>query len=456
MRTETMDEREFDALLDAIHDDILISDADGRILKVSRTFESMYGVKSQVILGKTVHELESQGVFKPSIVVRVLSSGERVTMTQKNSAGRDIVVTAIPVRDDMGAILKVVSFSRDMTEFLHLKDQYALLENKMAQYERELDELRGEQDVTGTIISSDKRSERIFASILKVARFDSNVLLTGESGTGKNLYARVLHARSRRKDGPFIEINCGAIPPNLLESELFGYEKGSFTGANREGKTGIIELSDKGTLFLDEISEIPTNLQVKILKVIQDKTLTRVGGTKNISVDFRLVTATNRDLKTLIDEGLFRKDLYYRLNVVPIEIAPLRERRDDIKPLTIFFLSRVNRKYETNKTISAGVHARMAVYDWPGNVRELENLVERLVVTSEGSTVTPEDLSPEFNLRPAAQDANCASLQNILAMTESEQIRRAWEMTHSTVGVARLLGVSQPTAARKVRKYIHL
>lgn len=310
----------FNEILDAIHEDLMITDGNGVVLKVSPTFQKMYRISADYALGKTVYELEKEGFFKPSIVAKVIENGCRVTMQQTTRNKRSLVVTATPVLGKDKNIEFVVSFSRDITEILQLQEQYAKLENKIEKYTAEINRLRKDVEIEDGVIGNSPQMQTILDTIKRVADFDANILFLGPSGVGKTMLSKIVHKNSNRREGPFVEINCAAIPENLLESELFGYEKGSFTGANANGKVGLIEMAAGGTLLLDEISEMPLSLQAKLLKTIQDKIITRVGGTKPIKVDFRLITASNRDLEEFAEQGLFRKDLYYRLNVIKIEL----------------------------------------------------------------------------------------------------------------------------------------
>ena len=448
----------FNEILDSMSDDLLISDGAGKVLKVNRSFEMLYNLSSEEALGRTVYELEEEGYFRPSIIAKVIQSGEKTTMAQKNQSDRDIIVTASPIFDSRGNVKFVVSFSRDITEMVQLEKKYSRLQNKVAKYSAEIKALRKENSADSEIIISSVQMERIMNTINRIADFDANVLILGDSGTGKTMLAKVIHKKSRRAEGPFIDINCAAIPENLLESELFGYEKGSFTGAGSSGKVGLIELADKGTLLLDEISEMPITLQAKLLKAIQDKTITRVGGTKPIKVDFRLIAASNRELEKYSDEGKFRKDLYYRLNVVNIQIPALAERKEDIIPMVNFFTEKFNKSYNIEKRFSPKAIEAMVRYPWPGNVRELSNVIERTIVTSEKSEISVDDLPKELveDYRDTMKYPidNIGGLNEAVEQLERQMITEAYEKCGTTIGVAEYLKISQPTASRKIMKYI--
>ncbi|NOX36072.1 MAG: sigma-54-dependent Fis family transcriptional regulator [Calditrichaeota bacterium] len=312
------------------------------------------------------------------------------------------------------------------------------------------------------IIGVSGKMQEVFKKIVKVANSDATILLRGESGTGKELIARAIHYQSPRKNGPLIEINCASIPETLLESELFGHEKGAFTGAYKM-KKGKFELANNGTLFLDEISEIPISLQAKLLRVLQERRFTRVGGVDNIEVNVRLIAATNADLEKIMAEGLFREDLYYRLNVISIFVPPLRERREDIGPLTDYFIQKYAQKNNRNiKGISQEAREILMNHDWPGNVRELENAIESAVVMAEGEYIQPEDLPAYLQMttqKPSPfqallQNQNNMSYKEKLEAFEREIIRQALlESNGNKTQAAKKLGFTPRTLRNKVKKY---
>ncbi|MCB6992850.1 sigma 54-interacting transcriptional regulator [bacterium 210820-DFI.6.37] len=445
----------FDAILDAMHDDLLISDGKGKVLRVSPTFESDYGIKKELAVGRTVYDLEREGYFRPSVIAKVIQQREKITMQQKTNRERSIVVTATPVFDQEGELRLVVSFSRDITEVIELKKNYSQLENKMEKYTEEINQLRQKAALETGVIGQSPQIKAILETIRRVADFDANILFLGPSGVGKTMLAKIVHQQSKRKAGPFIDINCAAIPEHLLETELFGYEKGSFTGARSEGKVGLIELANGGTLLLDEISEMPLSLQAKLLKTIQDKVITRVGGTKEIQVDFRLITASNRNLEEFAEKGMFRMDLYYRLNVIQLRIPPLKERPEDIIPLVEFFTDKNNQKYGQRKTFHPHALEALVNYNWPGNVRELSNIIERTALISEEQVIRKEALPPEI-LKEERKSyiEEIHDLNKAMEEYEGQIIREVYEKYTSSVEVAKILGISQPTAYRKINKYV--
>lgn len=448
----------FTEIIDAMSEDLLISDGNGVVLKVNSSFEKLYDLKSSEVLGRTVYELEEEGYFKPSISAKVIESREKITLIQRNHLNRDILVTALPIFDDSNNVKFIVSFSRDITEMVELKKKYSKLQSEVEKYSAEIQALRNEKNNEANVIVSSVQMKRIMNTINRIADFDANVLLLGDTGTGKTMLAKIIHKKSKRKNEAFIDINCAAIPENLLESELFGYEKGSFTGANTQGKIGMIQLADKGTLLLDEISEMPLTLQAKLLKAIQDKVITRVGGTEEIKVDFRLVAASNRALDEYAEEGKFRKDLYYRLNVINIKIPSLAERKEDIIPLIDFLTKKVNRQYNMNKSFNPKAINILLKYSWPGNVRELSNVIESTLVTSVNDVILPEEISNKLVEIESSEsyyyDKKIDSLYEAVENLEKHIVTQAYIKYGTTIGVAEHLKISQPTAHRKINKYI--
>lgn len=378
---------------------------------------------------------------------------------QSQRDGRKLLVSGTPVFNADGSIFRIIVNSRDITHLKELELQLEEAELLKDRYYQELLELRqGDPGGREILISSQPMREMI-RTIEKVATVDSTVLLTGESGVGKGVIARYIHDCSPRRDESFITVNCGAIPENLLESELFGYSRGAFTGARKEGKAGKMELADQGTLFLDEITELPFNLQVKLLHVIQEGIISRVGDNREIRLNIRFLAATNRDIEKMVEEGKFREDLYFRLNVIPVEIPPLRIRLDDIEPLAQHFLKHFNGKHHKTKVFDPEVFPYLRRYSWPGNVRELENLVERLVIVVDGELIRalhlPENIrgrSPVFHAHPGL-DLPLQPLENAIKAVEKEMLRKALQQCTSTYDMAELLGVNQSTVVRKLHKY---
>ena len=288
----------------------------------------------------------------------------------------------------------------------------------------------------------------------RIAKSDMSILLLGESGTGKTLIAEYIHQCSDRGFGPFMSINCGAIPDNLLESELFGYASGSFTGANTRGKKGLLESADKGTVFLDEIGDLPLNLQVKLLHAIESKSFLPVGGTTPVHVDVRIISATNKDLKTAIAQKTFREDLYWRIGSFISYIPPLRERKEDIIPLSLHYLKKQNLKYGTNKVFYSLTLLALVNYDWPGNIRELKNVIERMYVLTSGSIIYESKVPEEIRMHvPRTDDKFYYSYDQLLDQVKSYIIQDCYSRRKTSVGVAEELGITQSKASRLIRKY---
>ncbi len=446
--------REMDAIIDSVQDGIYVTDGDGRTLRVNRAFERLSGLKADDLVGRTVQSLVESGVYDRSVSREVLESGRAASMMETLPNGREVLLTGIPVRDEEDRVFRVVTTLRDVQELNALKEELALSEKSRERYRRELLQLRRREPEDDMVVSS-SRTEELLLLAGRVARVDSTVLITGESGVGKELIARAIHRGGRQERGPMVTASCGAIPEALLESELFGYEKGAFTGADRAGKPGLIELAEGGTLFLDEVGELSLSLQVKILRVLQEKEIMRVGGRRPRRVDVRIIAATNRNLKQMVKRGTFRQDLYYRLNVVPINVPPLRERREEILPLVRHFLALYNRRFDKDAELSSAALKRMESYHWPGNVRELENTVERLVVLVAGRPAGEADLPDVVHGEAEADGGRMPfmPLEQGVAWAERQLLREARRRCGSTRRMAAALGVSQSTVVRRLEKY---
>ncbi|RFU70895.1 PAS domain S-box protein [Peribacillus saganii] len=477
---------ELESIIYNSHDGILVADGEGNTIRVSPGSERHFGISSEELLGRNCTELEKAGIFKPSVILKVLEEKGPVTIYQETRTGKVLLTTGNPIYNENGKITRVICNSRDVTELSKLRVQLKEQEGKVQRYESELWELRKKETVIDGFIAHSKKMKNIISLLHRVAVFDSNVLITGESGTGKEVIAKSVHSLSLRNTGPFIKVNCGAIPENLLESELFGYETGAFTGAKKGGKPGYFELANNGTIFLDEIGEMPHSLQAKLLQVIQDKTIQRVGGTKTISINFRLIAATNRDLFQMVNKGEFREDLYYRLNVINIIVPPLREREEDIPFLAQYFIDKFNSQYNLEKKIDAKTMNLLCSYEWPGNVRQLQNVIERLIVLTndqqirvmdaydllgnlfgnpayinnwdnEMGTVKIEESEEEYLINRISKWENDQQwdLQNILKEVEQHFIKKALHKYKTTRKAAKYLEMSQPTLVRRLKNHMH-
>ncbi|MEB3101774.1 sigma-54 interaction domain-containing protein [Ferviditalea candida] len=446
------------AVFESSYDVIFVTDGEGKTLRVSSACKKFFGYDAEYFIGKSIYELEKKGTFKPSITRLVLESKEKVQEIQITSTGRRLMVLGTPVKDKNGKIIRVVNVSRDITQESQLKSELEVIRALMEGYKRELKQLKQMAMRDDSFIFKSEKMENAVTLASKVAEVDSTVLILGESGVGKELIASYIHQNSHRRDKPFIKLNCGAIPENLLESELFGYEKGAFTGASKDGKKGTFELANEGTLFLDEIGEIPLPLQVKLLRVLQENELVRLGGTKPIKLNVRIIAATNRNLQEETKKGNFREDLYYRLNVVPVYIPPLRERKEDILPLTLFFIEKYNEKYKKNKVFSQEVLEFLQAYNWEGNVRELQNIVERLVVITDQNLVEkkhlPEMMLNSQNAQSRITVSDVMPLKEAVNILERKLLLLAKKKYGTTTEMARVLGVDQSTISRKITKFM--
>ena len=458
--------RQVDAAFENCHTGISIVDRHGRVLRSNPAMQNLLQLSVSDYVGKKMSDLVKEGLFNISVSERVISTGKPVNILQEIKTGTKCLTFGIPVFSDDGDLEMVVVSSHDVTELYSLREKLKQSQKLVNGYKAQLADISLIEMQKKDIIARNKRMKDILELARKLANVDTTVLILGESGVGKEVVARLLHkANQRRAKQAFITINCGAIPKDLLEAELFGYEPGAFTGAAKEGKSGMFELASGGSILLDEVGEMPLDLQVKLLRVLQDKEFTRIGGIKSIKIDVRIIAATNKDLLELVNKGLFRKDLYYRLNVVPLEIPPLRERKEDIFPLAIHYLRGFNKKYGQEKILSADLIDIMENYSWPGNVRELMNVVERMVVTTEGNILQAKDFpvannyvagkagSPLVRNEYLNRDFKESNLNKIIEETEKALIADVLKTSRTTAVAARRLGISRSTLTRKMRNY---
>jgi PAS domain S-box-containing protein/TyrR family helix-turn-helix protein len=446
---------ELDAVIQASFDGIVVTDNNGVVLSINDSYQRITGLHREDLLGKNMYELTHSGIYDHSDVVMVIESKKTVTLTQKIKSGKSMLVTGNPIFNENGELVRIITNARDLTELDRLRQEVEHANHLRRHYENELNKIRMEDSFIAQATSSQQLQELI----ARVSKVDSTILIQGESGVGKEVVARELHYQSPRHDKPYIKINCAAIPESLLESELFGYEKGAFTGARKEGKMGIFELANNGSLFLDEVGDIPLHLQVKLLRVLQENEVTRVGGNLPIKIDVRVIAATNRNLREMIKAKQFREDLYYRLNVVPIMVSPLRERKEEIEPLIIHFLGMYNKKYSLNKTIDPQLIKVMQDYDWPGNIRELRNIIERAVVTSPDAVIQEINFpgSEEHLFSNEINELPTVSLKSAVEAYEKELLKKYIDKYGSSRKAASVLGTSQTTIWRKANQYgIHL
>ncbi|MFD1848788.1 sigma-54 interaction domain-containing protein [Oceanobacillus bengalensis] len=446
--------RELDAIIENSYDGIYITDKRGVTLKTNSAIERITSIPKEYYIGKNVNALIKRGILKNSVTSKVLEYKRTVSVVQKNYAGNETILTGSPVFNEEGEIEKIVTNIRDLSDLNELQVEIAKVNKLNDKYKKELQRLKNKPDQLKNIITKSEEMKLIYDTAERIANIDVTVLILGETGVGKDVLANFIYSNSRRsKEGEFIKVNCGAIPPELLESELFGYEGGAFTGANSKGKPGMFEIADKGILFLDEIGELPLSLQVKLLRVLQEGEINRIGGTRPKKVDVRILTATNRNLQRMVEKGDFREDLYYRLNVIPIEIPPLRGRRDDILPMIQLFLKQVNEKYHLNKAFDYNLKGFFMSYDWPGNIRELSNLIERLVVTTHEEVISKEDLPAEYRQTNETTINRIVSLKDAVEIAEKNVLTLAAEKYDNTYAIAKALETSQPTIVRKLKKY---
>jgi len=444
--------QELESIMNLSGELVTITDGAGKVLRVNATCEQIMGVKEQDFVGKEAGSLEINGVINLSSTIQVIKQKRPVTVSQTTKSGRRLLVRGFPIFDEEGHLSKVINISKDVTEEANLKKNLEETRKILSHFQ---DEFYNLQKRENHIVVKSKAMEEIYSLISRVAESDATVLLLGKTGVGKEVMARHIHQVSLRKQKPFIKINCGALPESLIESELFGYSKGTFTGANKEGKEGLLLAANNGTLFLDEIGELPLNLQSKLLQVLQEKEFTPLGQTKPVKINVRFIAATNRNLEDMIKQGQFRADLYYRLYVIPVTIPSLNERKEDIPFLVKHFLDLYNEKYhETKKIDNEGLQCFID-YEWEGNVRELQNTIERLVVIVPGNQISKHHLPPKIANTSHTRDdfQEEISLKAALAIYEKSILEKTLAKSSTLKEVSNKLSVDISTISRKCKKY---
>jgi PAS domain S-box-containing protein len=439
-------------IFDSIYNGAIVTDENGIITHFNKPYGEFLGVNPEDQIGR--HCTEAVENSRMHIVAK---TGIPEINQSHQIMGKSMVVQRIPIRKG-GRVIAVFGqvMFKDVKDVSKLASELALLESKVKLYEEELINLRSTRYTLDSIIGE---SPAISALKLEARRAASNnypVLISGESGTGKELFAQAIHHASARMLYPFVRINCAAIPRDLLESELFGYEKGAFTGALSAGKPGKFELAHKGTLFLDEVGDLPLEMQPKLLRAIEDYEFERVGGTKVIRTDLRVVAATNQNLEQMLEDGRFRRDLFYRLNVIPIHIPPLRERKTDIVPIAQWMLKQMATEANLPDTsLDKDAQKALTNHRWPGNVRELSNVLERTLSALEGNTIRLEDLPfYVYHKRVNSIDSSGSSLRELQAKTERDTICYALKNNNNNKAkTADMLGIHRTLLYKKMRKY---
>lgn len=440
-----------DSIIHSTNEMVVLVNVDGYIEEISEAYADFLGIRREVAIGRPVGE-----VIENTRLIDVVNTGvPEIESTQKIN-GKNMIATRMPIKEDgrvVGAFGRVLF--KDIDDLKKLYEKINKMTTELNLYKSRFIKMNSSKYNLENIIGTSKSIKNLKKTINIIAKTNSNVLILGESGTGKELFAHSVHSSSKRKDKPFICINCGSIPPELIESELFGYEEGAFTGAKKGGKIGLFQAANAGTIFLDEIGDLPMAMQVKLLRFLQDREIQKVGSNVREQVDVRIVAATNKNLENMVRNGEFRADLYYRLNVITIEIPPLRVRKEDIPPLAEFLIAKLSNKEELKtKKISDKALDCLKTYDWPGNVRELENVLERAInFLGEDHIILPEHLPKFLTGIDSSQDCS-KKLKDIVDDAERNAIVNALiNNNNNKSSAANALGISRTSLYEKMKKY---
>ncbi|MGE4466095.1 sigma-54 interaction domain-containing protein [Sphaerochaeta sp.] len=441
------------AIVTATSDGIWVSDGSGNVILVNPAAERINNIKSEQIAGRSMYDLIGEGFIDRSAVVEVLERKVPVSLLQYRE-GRKLSSTGTPVFNEDGSISTVVVSTQDITEIDNLRKELDKQELLTDNYRSQALELQNKYLLENDFVAKSENIIRAFSQAIKASCFDSTVLLMGESGSGKGMFAKLIHKHSKRADKPYISINCGAIPESLIESELFGYEKGAFTGA-MISKPGLIEIADGGVLFLDEVGELPLQAQVKLLKFLEDGVVTRLGSTSPKKLHVKIIAATHRNIQKMVQEKKFREDLFYRLNVIPIIIPPLRERKACLPLMINYYLDKIASQYDVKKRLSRRALDCLTAYGYPGNVRQLINICERLVVMTETDIIDVEDLPGEVTCSGGSQTDIMPedTLKSAYDKLEKTMLTQAVKKFANQNEIAKHMGISQASVVRKLRKH---
>ena len=452
----------YNELFNKLEDGIYITDEWGKTLYVNDSFLNLSGLNREELIGQTVYELRDERVLPNSCCAKVIETRGPVSTINNYYKGQKCLVSGSPIYDEKGQLKRTIAVIRDVSELDMLMKKIAKEETLSLIYTKKLNSVNTKSGDKDVVISNNKKMKSLYSKADRLSQVDSTVLILGETGVGKDFLATYIHSGSEReKEGNIIKINCGAIPEHLIESELFGYEEGAFTGAQKGGKKGLFEEAGKGTIFLDEIGDMPYMLQIKLLNALNDRKFYRIGGNKAITFNARIIAATNTDLKKLVDEKKFRADLYYRLNVITLKIPPLRERQEDLLPLAQSFLEYYNNKHRRNCFFSPECLEHLLVYNWPGNIRELKNIVERMVIISEDVCLESRLFREQISQEGHEIDLNKLihwtkdklTLKQQLEYQEKLIIENTLETCKNMKEASLKLGIDISTLVRKKQKY---